>query len=149
MNNIGGIIQCEILGIDDVILFSVVNQIAEIRKKETAEWHTLPINRRNTMVTAAPVAGNAGTLYEHKFSTILPANVVTRLDISRYRLFCINGCILRYTDANGNKRMLGTKDYPLTGTFAEVPEQTAAGLAGYELKLNASEVIPQLPYIEI
>lgn len=149
MNNIGGIIQCEILSTNDLVIFSVINQTADIRIKETARWQTLPINLKKTIATSTPKAGNAGTLYEHKFSTLLPGNRVTTQDLSRYRLMCISGCIIRYTDANGNKRLLGTKDYPLTGTLAEEPGQTAANLAGYELSLKASELTPQLPYKEI
>lgn len=147
MNNIGGIIQCEILNVDDIVIFAVFNQNAEIKTKETANWQLLPISQKNTSVSAQPSTDDAGTLYEHKFSTIIPKPA--QEDIIRYRSLCLSGCIIRYTDSNGNKRVLGTKDYPLTGTLAEVPGQTASELAGYKLTLQASELTPQLSYSEI
>lgn len=149
MNNIGGIIQCEILGIEGIAAFATVNQTAQIRIKETAEWRKLPVSLKKTTVAASPKAGNAGTLYEHKFSTILPADRISEADVCRYRSLCISGCIIRYTDANGKKRILGTKEYPLTGTLAEVPGESATALAGYELNLKASELTPQLACVDI
>lgn len=146
MHNIGGIIQCEILAADDIAAFSVNNHTIQIKKKGSAEWKSLPISIPKTSVIVTPTAGNAGTLYEHIFNTTLPMNRVTVHQANEYRRLCISGCILRYTDANGLKRIIGTKEYPLTGTLAEAPGSTAAVLAGYTLSLKASELTPQLPY---
>jgi hypothetical protein len=144
MNNIGGIIRCEIISANDISGFAVVDRTAEIKIKESASWSELPISVKQTSASATPTAGSAGTLYEHKFSSLLPADKVTVQKVGQYRSLCIGGCIVRYTDANGNRRILGTKDYPLTGTLAEVPGSTAASLAGYELNMKASELTPQL-----
>ncbi len=144
MNNIGGIIRCEIISVNDISGFAVVDRTAEIKIKESASWAELPISVKQTSASATPTAGSAGTLYEHKFSSLLPADKVTVKKVGQYRSLCISGCIVRYTDANGNRRILGTKDYPLTGTLAEVPGSTAASLAGYELNMKASELTPQL-----
>lgn len=149
MNNIGGIIQCEILGVEDIEVFALVNQTAQIRIKKADAWRKLPISLKKTTASATPSAGNAGTLYEHKFNSLLPAGCISKTDASRYRSLCICGCIIRYTDANGNQRILGTKEYPLTGTLAEVPGESATVLAGYELSLKASELTPQLACVEI
>lgn len=149
MNNIGGIIHCEIIASEDIAVFSVAGKTARIRTKETADWWQLPFSQKKTTVSASPKAGDAGMLYEHKFSSLLPANKIAAADLSRYSALCISGCVIRYTDANGNKRILGTKDCPLTGTIAEVPGQSATSLAGYELNLKASEATPQLACIEI
>lgn len=149
MNNIGGIIQCEILSVDDIISFAIVNQNIKLQKKEAATWKLLPISPHKTVVYSTPSAGDAGILYEHKFSTFLPANKVTIQEVSYYRSLCLSGCILRYTDANGNLRIVGTKEYPLIGTIAETSGDKATALAGYDFSLKASILTPQLPFTEI
>lgn len=149
MNNIGGIIQCEILPVSDIISFIIVNQNIQLQKKEASTWKQLPISPRKTIANSTPSAGDAGTLYEHKFSTLLPADKITIKEIGYYRSLFFNGCILHYTDANGNQRIIGTKEYPLTGTITEVPGEKASALAGYELNLEASVLTPQLPFTEI
>lgn len=149
MNNIGGIIQCEILSVSDIISFMIVNQTIQLHKKEAATWKKLPISPSKTTVNSTPSAGDAGTIYEHKFSTLLPADKITIEEIGYYRSLLFNGCILHYTDANGNRRIIGTKEYPLTGTITEVPGEKASALSGYELDLKASVLTPQLPFTEI
>lgn len=149
MNNIGGIIQCKVLLVSDIISFMIVDQTIQLQKKEAATWKQLPISPRKTIVNSIPSTGNAGTIYEHKFSTLLPADKITIKKIGYYRSLFLNGCILHYTDANGNQRIIGTKEYPLTGTITEVPGGKASALAGYELNLKASVLTPQLPFAEI
>jgi len=144
MNNIGGIIRCEIISSDDMIHFSVQSRKVVLRLKESANWTTLPISVKQTTTSAAPTAGDAGTLYNHQVNTLLPAPKVDAQLLSLCDDLCRSGCIVRYTDANGNRRILGTKDFPLTGTLEEVPGNSAASLAGYKLILKASERTPQL-----
>lgn len=144
MNNIGGIIHCEILSSDDLLRFSVQNRTAIFRLKESAHWTTLPISVKQTTATATPTTGDAGTLYNHQVNALLPAFKADALLLSLCNDLCRSGCIIRYTDANGNRRILGTKDYPLTGTLEEVPGNSAISLAGYKLSLKASEQTPQL-----
>lgn len=144
MNNVGGIICCEILSSDDLLRFSVQNQTVIFQLKESAHWTTLPISVKQTTATATPTTGDAGILYNHQVSTLLPASKVGVQLFSLCQYLCRNGCIVRYTDANGNRRILGTKDYPLIGTLEEVPGNNATSLAGYKLILKAYEQIPQL-----
>lgn len=149
MNNIGGIIQCEILSVHDIISFTIVNQNIKLQKKESATWKLLSISPHKTTVSSTPSTGNAGTLYEHKFSTLLPTDKVTIQEISYLRSLSLSGCILRYTDANRNQRIIGSKEFPLTGSITETSGDKASALAGYEFNLKASVLTPQLPFIEI
>lgn len=144
MNNIGGIIRCEFLPVENVQHFTVSGRTVQISLKEGKNWSKLPVSVRNTSCAAPPSADGGGTVYKHQFSSVLPTpNVSASLQRQLYQS-CLTGCLLRYTDANGKQRLLGTKDYPLTGTLEEVSGTTATTLAGYRLNLTATCLTPQL-----
>ncbi len=150
MNNIGGIIRCEICPIENVATFSNSKTRVTITPKDGEElWTELPINRKNTICVATPESSDAGTSYQHSCNTLLPTSLVnvSLLEILRKCVKC--GCLIRYTDANAQTRILGTKDFPLLGTLEESPGSEAPDLAGYQLQLSSSSLTPALEYIEV
>lgn len=146
MNNMGGIIRCEVVQVSAVETFEVMNSAVRLTLKSGQSWETLTISTRQTKAVAPPEKSEAGTAYAHRFTTVLPFCVYRGENISFYRDCCRNRCLVRYTDANLRTRILGSKEFPLTGTFEEVPGETAADLAGYRLELEATCLHPQLIY---
>ena len=140
----GGIIRCEVVPVSSIDTFSIMNGAVRITLKSGKSWETLPISTRQTKAGAPPEKSEAGTTYAHQFITILPFSVYRGENMSFYCDLCRNGCLIRYTDANFRSRILGSKDYPLTGTFEEVSGETATDIAGYRLKLEATCLHPQL-----
>ena len=103
MNNMGGLIRCEVVPVTSVDTFIVVNGAVRITLKAGQTWTTLTISTRQT-TAGAPPEKSEGT------------------------------------------RILGSKEFPLTGTFEEVAGETATDLAGYRLELEATCLHPQLIY---
>ena len=151
MNNIGGIIKCELCLASEIGKFTTdgKNVIVQGEKNNVVVWTVLPINRSNTTCTASPDKGDAGICYNHQFSTILPSQYVDN-KLYEYIQACIkSGCIVRYTDANNHIRVLGTKEYPLSGTLDEISGSKASDLAGYQLELSSTSLYPALTYTEV
>ena len=146
MNNMGGLIRCEIVPVTSVDTFSVVNGAVRIILKAGQSWTTLTISTRQTSAGAPPEKSEGGTLYTHQFRTVLPYCVYQGENMAYYEDCCRNGCLVKYTDANLRIRILGSKDFPLTGTFEEVPGESPTDLAGYRMELEATCLHPQLIY---
>ena len=151
MNNIGGIIRCEICLSSEISNFTTngKNVIVQGEGNRVDIWTELPINRNNTTCVAPPEKGDAGTCYNHQFGTIIPTQSIDN-KLYEYIQFCIkSGCVIRYTGANEHVRILGTKDYPLLGTLEETSGSKASDLAGYQLILSGTSLYPALSYIEV
>lgn len=146
MNNMGGLIRCEVVPVTSIETFSVVNGAVRITLKSGQSWTPLTISTRQTSAGAPPEKSEAGTQYAHQFSTVLPYCVYKGENMVFYQDCCRNGCLVKYTDANMRTRILGSKEFPLTGTFEEVAGETATDLAGYRLELEATCLHPQLIY---
>lgn len=146
MNNMGGLIRCDVVPVAQVNTFIVGNGMVRIDLKDGKSWMPLRISTKQTSAGAPPEKSEAGIQYTHQFSTVLPFCVYHGENMAFYQDCCRNGCLIRYTDANLRTRILGSKEYPLTGTFEEVPGETAADLAGYRLELEATCLHPQLIY---
>lgn len=112
-------------------------------------WTAIPISRKNTICGATPEHSDADTVYQHICNTLLPMTLVDKELLSFLRNCAIYGCLIRYTDANGQIRILGVKDYPMLGTIEESPGSNASDLAGYQLQLSSSSLTPALEYIEV
>lgn len=150
MNNLGGILNCEICPIEKVESLSVTGTKVSVTAKEGETlWTPLPINRKNTTCGAPPSSSDAGTVYQHSCNTLLPTSHVTESLLETLHKCARCGCLIRYTDANGRVRLLGVKDYPLLGTIEEVPGSNASDLAGYQLQLSGTSLTPALEYIEV
>lgn len=148
MNNMGGIIRCELLPVSSVESFVFMNGAVAITLKAGEAWNLLPCSTRQTQAAAPPDKDEGGTRYAHQFSTLLPTDRYKEADSTFYAQCCRNGCLVRYTDANQRTRIVGSKEYPLTGTFEEVSGESAADLAGYRIELTATCLHPQLIYKE-
>lgn len=150
MNNIGGIIKCEICPIDKVTTFSHTETKVSVSSADNGSlWIDLPINRKNTSCAATPASNDAGTVYQHSCNTLLPMPFVTTNLLATVRKCAKCGCLIRYTDANKQLRILGTNEYPLIGTLEESPGNNASDLAGFQLRLSATSLTPALVYIEV
>lgn len=150
MNNIGGIIKCEICPIEKVETFSNSETKVVIQSKDgEILWTELPINRKNTTCSATPENSDAGILYQHTCNALLPTPLVDTILIDVIHKCAKCGCLVRYTDANGKTRILGTKDYPLLGTVEETPGSDVTDLAGYQLQLSSSSLTPALQLSEV
>lgn len=146
MNNMGGLIRCEVVPVTSVDTFIVVNGAVRIALKSGKAWTTLTISTRQTSAGAPPEKSESGIQYTHQFSTVLPYCVYQGENMAFYQDCCRNGCLVKYTDANQRIRILGSKEFPLTGTFEEVPGESPTDLAGYRLELEATCLHPQLIY---
>ena len=144
MNNMGGVIRCELVPIASVQGFTVKDNTAIIQLKSGEEWQNMPISRLQTSATATPQEEDGGTIYEHRLSTLIPTEHLTDTNRSLYRSCCVLGCLIRYMNANGKIRVLGTKEYPMKGTMEEVTGESASDLVGYRLKLSSSCLTTQL-----
>ena len=142
----GGIIRCEILPISVIETFEVSNNKVTIQLSINATWKLVPISVKRTTAGATPKDDEGGTVYNHQFETTIRHGVLRASDIIEYRTYCRMGCVVKYVDANGKVRILGTKEYPLRGSFEEIPGETAADLAGYRLQLFATCLTPQLDF---
>ena len=146
MNNIGGIIRCEILSVSAIKTFEVSNNKVTIQINSGATWKLVPISVKQTIADATPNDDEAGTVYNHQFVTTIPYGQLRVSDIMDYQQCCRMGCVVKYVDANGKIRLLGTKEYPLRGSIEEIPGETAADLAGHRLQLSATCLTPQLDF---
>lgn len=150
MNNIGGVIKVDICPIDKISNFLSTGTKVRVSPKEGETlWTELPINRKNTACSATPTNSDAGIAYQHSCNTLLPMPYVNETLLAALRISVKCGCLIRYTDANGQTRVLGTKDYPLLGSLEERPGSNASDLAGYELQLSTTSLTPALEYIEV
>lgn len=148
-NNMGGIINVQFLFIDEIALFSVVNQTAIIKFQNGHNWRSLPIIPLNTTPTINQEASDKGTIYKHSLIIRLKRLGVSTTQLHPLLSMDVRGCIIKCQDANGNERIYGTKDHPLFGTMTEKQGTSAADYSGYELSLSGTSLYPQLPYTEL
>lgn len=146
MNNMGGIIRCEILPVSAIETFEVSKTGVIIELYGIVGWKYIPVCVKHTTAGATPKDDEGGTVYEHKFATTIPYGHLRVSDIVDYQQCCRIGCVVKYTDANGKIKVLGTKEYPLKGSIEEMPGETTTDLAGYRLQLTATCLAPQLDF---
>lgn len=145
----GGIINVQFLFIDEIALFSVVNHTAIIKLQDGHDWRSLPIISMNTAPTITVETNNAGTTFKHSLAIRFKRSELATDRLCQLRSLDTRGCIILCQDANGNKRIYGTKDHPLFGTMTEKQGTSAADYSGYELSLSGASLYPQLPYTEL
>lgn len=147
MNNMGGILWCELIAISAIETFEASDTEVTIQLNNTQVWEPLPISLKQTSAGAEPRSDEGGTIYTHQLITILPYGHLKKPDITFLKTCCQNGCLAKYADANGKIHVLGSKDYPLTGNLQEISGKTPTDLAGYQLQLSAQCLTQQLKYL--
>lgn len=144
MNNIGSVIKCEICVISLVLDFQISGSRVRILPKDGVDqlWKKIPIHSKSTSCLASPEKSSSGILYQHQCNTLLPTHRMN-IDLCRYIEECTRiGCLIRYRDANDRIRVLGTKEYPLTGTLEEISGSKPTDLSGYQLRLSSTCLHP-------
>lgn len=149
MNNIGGIVRLEFCAVYDISEFKQSRRKVTIipKKEKDNVWVDLPIQNKNTSCSATPEKSDSGIIYNHKCSTFLPTQHVSDELYHTLNAFVRLGCLVRYTNANSRCYVLGTRDFPLTGTIEEISGSKASDLAGYQLQLSSTSITPELEYI--
>lgn len=146
-NNMGGILDAQILFVDELQTFAIVNGTAVLRLETGRDWRPLPIV--GSGIIPKVELSETDTLYKHSATIRLNRNLITDSDANILRTTNVRGCILKYCDNAGNIRILGTKEHPLFGKLTETPGAKAADLGHYELALSGKSIHPQLSFVLI
>lgn len=146
-NNMGGILFAHLLFVDQITLFSVINDQVLIGTQSNRKELNLPIVNIAAAPVVTPETTDAGTCY--KITATIRLYRATLTDLALRTLHSINtrGCVLLYQDACGYKKVVGSKEYPLSATLTEINGSKPTDFSGYELTLTGKTLHPQLPYI--
>ena len=138
MNNLGGYKSVELVFIDELSYFAVISPSGVYLRKSKDTQRLLPLRQNES----------SGTLYTHKaIISLLSAGVDKRL-IAELEQVAARGSILIATTNNNEKRIFGNPNYPLFGTFAEIPGEKPSDFRHYELSISATCIHPALTLTE-
>lgn len=148
-NNMGGMLFAHLLFIDQIKLFSVINNQVLIETQANRRELNLPIVNIAAAPVVTPENTDAGTCYKIKVTIRLYRATLADCAIDLLRTINDRGCVLLYQDACGYKKAVGSQDHPLFGTLTEVDGSKPTDFSGYELTLTGKTLHPQLPYITL
>lgn len=140
MNNLGGFSTIELVFIDEITNFTVSPLGATVSKNGTVP-RVLPSIYEGSSLSDFSKYGASGTLYTHKAVLKLKNKMDAGLE-AELRTVNARGCILIAADSNGNRKVYGSMDYPLLGTFDEEPGKNKSDLHHFRLTLQADTLHP-------
>lgn len=147
MNNLGGYKSIELVFIDELSTFAVTSSGAFLRKISNTQ-RLLPLQQNGAGISVTLKTDGPGTLCTHKAEiSILHKGLDTQLKAELDQVG-IRGSVLIATTNNDEKRVYGNLNYPMFGTFSEIPGQKPADLRHYELSLSATCNHPALTLME-
>ena len=147
INNMGGIVFARLLFVDQITLFSIINNQVLIRVQTNPKNIELPIVNIAAAPVVTPEPTDAGTLYKISATIRLPRAVLGDIPLHLLRTINSRGCVLLYQDACGYNKIVGAKEYPLFGTLTEINGSKPTDFSGCEIALSGKTLHPQLPYI--
>lgn len=146
MNNLGGYKSIELVFIDELSNFAVTPSGAFIRKISNTQ-RLLPLHQYGATVDSTPKSDDSGTLYTHKAVINMLGGLDKQLK-AELEHTGIRGSILIATTNNNEKRVFGNPNFPLFGTFTEIPGQKPSDFRHYELSMSATCNHPALTLVE-
>lgn len=147
MNNLGGYKSIELVFTDELSTFAVTSSGAFIRKNNHI-LRLLPLQQNGVGINVTPKTDGPGTLCTHKAEiNILHKGLDTQLKAELDQVGT-RGSVLIATTNNDEKRVYGNLDYPMFGTFSEIPGQKPTDLRYYKLSLSATCNHPALTLME-
>ncbi len=147
INNMGGMLLAELLFVDQIELFAVIDDQAIIKTKSDPKKLSLPIVSISASPVVVPETTDAGTIYKSTATIRLTQATLGYSLFKMLRNINVRGCVLLYGDANGNKKVVGSNEYPLFGTLTLINGSKATDFSGYEISLTGKTLHPQLPYL--
>lgn len=144
MNNLGGYRSVELVFIDEVTAFIRSGRSARLELSAGKSSRRLPLHDNSASLEATAESDEGGTLYTHQCSIPLRTNALESGLAKELRQVTQRGCLLIGTTNNGDRRVFGSKEYPLLGTFSETYGSRRSDLHQHTLTLSCTCLHPEL-----
>lgn len=143
--NIGSFKSIEYCFIEDVNSFLVYlnSQEVSVALKTGKVWSTIDYTPESSLISLNDMSDKAeGALYNQKIQLMIPK---VRKEVSVIiDLMSRNGFIMRCTDFDNNKHIIGSVQNPIFAINSEKRSYPGKGYSGYELAINHNQTHPTL-----
>jgi hypothetical protein len=145
-DNMGGIISAEYCLVSELLSFAAIKNGILLALKSGSAWKEFPAKIGNIEIDVSQVENVVHDSWTISGKIRCPRKAYQNTrEMILFRMY--NKIIVKYTTANGDVLVIGTKQYPITVTQKILTGVQASEYSGVEYTLSGAQYSPQLPLL--